>query len=258
MPKRRIKILHITTLLFLLYPALSSADGVFTGVSSISVSVDHSDGGRQSDRQMRSLLTALNSEGCHAIVSKASSQAPAQLHFDPTPVSNNKLEDVGYRLIARAITLEGKSSIRGAILVHASTGIDELTSLQGQRIAFVSKSSPTGYQEPVKLLFDAGVKDRWDTFFYVGNHVGAISMLLHGDTDVAVAAEPLAQRWAEYNGLSVVAVSDEVETGGWWIHNSVPNKSIHNCARALENLNRSNLKALPAWIGGFKNVFSSG
>ncbi len=67
-------------------------------------------------------------------------------------------------------------------------------------------------------------------------------------------AEPLAQRWAEYNGLSVVAVSDEVETGGWWIHNSVPNKLIRNCARALEKLDRSNLKALPAWIGGFKNL----
>ncbi|MCP4000223.1 MAG: phosphate/phosphite/phosphonate ABC transporter substrate-binding protein [Gammaproteobacteria bacterium] len=248
----------MTTLLLLLYPAFSYADEVFTSVSSISVSVDHSDGGRQSDRQMRNLLTALNSDGCRAIVNKTSNQAPAQLHFDPMPVSISKLEDVGYRLIARAITLEGKSSIRGAILVHASTGIDELASLQGQRIAFVSKNSPTGYQEPLKLLFDAGVKERWDTFFYVGNHIGAISMLLHSDTDVAVAAEPLAQRWAEYNGLSVVAVSDEGETGGWWIHESVPNKLIRNCARALENLDRSNLKVLPAWIGGFRNVLSSG
>jgi len=147
--------------------------------------------------------------------------------------------------------------MRGAILVHASTDINELASLQGQRIAFVSKSSPTGYLEPVKLLLDAGVKEEWDTFFYVGNHVGAISMLLHSDTDVAVAAEPLAQRWAEYNDLSVVAVSDEVETGGWWIHESVSNESTRNCARALKTLDRSNLKALPAWIGGFKNVLSS-
>ncbi len=258
MPERRLKILLKAIYLLLLCPALSSADEVFTGLPSISVSIDYSDGGRQSDRQMSSLLTALNSEGCRTIANTTPNQAPAQLHFDPTPVSASKLKDAGYQLIAGAITLEGKSSMRGAILVHASTGINDLATLQDQRIAFVSKSSRTGYQEPVKLLFDAGVKERWDTFFYVGNHVGAISMLLHGDTDVAVVAEPLAARWADYNELSVVAVSDEVKTGGWWAHTSVPNKSMRNCAKALENLDRSNLKALPAWIGSFKSVFSPG
>ncbi len=64
-------------------------------------------------------------------------------------------------------------------------------------------------------------------------------------------AEPLAQRWAERNGLSIVSVTDEVETGGWWMHQSVMETHAQNCARALTNIERSNYKILPAWIGGF-------
>ena len=247
-----------TTILSILslYLAILPAGEASTDPSPISVSVDHSDGGRTGDRHMHSLLTALKKEGCDAAMYDPSKRAPVDLHFDSLPVSTAKILHPNYRLIARAKTLKGDSSVRGAILVHASTGIDALASLQGQRIAFVSKKSATGYQEPVKLLLEAGVKESWDTFFYAGNHVGAISMLLHSDTHVAVIAEPLAQRWAKYNDLSVVAVTDEIETGGWWIHKSASNKSLQKCARALSNLDRSSLKALPAWIGGFINVLS--
>ena len=250
--------LLVVALTSLLHPVLATANEKTISAAALSISIDHSDGGRQSDRQMRKLLEALQQHGCNARVEEPLNKAPAQLHFDPTPVNRSALWDTDYRLVARAITLEGKSSMRGAILVHASTGISELASLKGQRIAFVSKGSATGYQEPLKLLSDAGINESWDTYFYAGNHVGAISALLHSDTDVAVAAEPLAQRWAKYNELSVVAVSEEVETGGWWAHQSLPMESIGACVRALETLDRSQMKALPAWIGRFKSVIPSG
>ena len=249
---------HFVALVLLLCSAPFAADKDFSGASPLNISIDHSDGGRESDRQMRNLLEALQHQGCNAMGNETPNKAPDQLHFDPTPANKSALKDQDYRLVARAITLDGKSSMRGAILVHASTGINQLTALKGQRIAFVGKGSATGYQEPVKLLSDAGITESWDTYFYAGNHVGAISALLHSDTDVAVAAEPLAQRWAKYNELSVVAVSDEVETGGWWAHQSAPMDSIAACVRALETLDRSELKALPAWIGSFKSVTPSG
>ena len=176
---------------------------------------------------------------------------PAQLMFNSSPTSITEKKYPNYRFVSQAKTLNGEVFVRGAILVHASTGINDLTTLRDRRIAFVSKDSPTGYAEPVKLLLDAGVKESWDTFFYVGNHVGATSMLLHGDTDVAVIAEPLAQRWADNNGLSIVAVTKEIETGGWWAHDSVSAVISQKCTQAINSLDEAELKALPAWIGGF-------
>ncbi|MCW8827153.1 MAG: hypothetical protein OQK78_12100, partial [Gammaproteobacteria bacterium] len=77
-------------------------------------------------------------------------------------------------------------------------------------------------------------------------------MLLHSDVYAAVTAEPLAQRWAEYNNLSIVAVTDEVETGGWWMDRTLSEERMQRCAQALGRLDRSRHKALPAWIDGFE------
>ncbi len=244
---------YVIILVFLLYSPLISAGNTSQESSSITVLIDHTDGGETGNRHLSKLLEALKEERCHARAYRTSDQAPAQLIFDSSPTSIAEKKHPNYRLVSRAKTLNGEVFVRGAILVHASTGINDLASLRGQRIAFVSKDSPTGYAEPVKLLLDAGVKESWDTFFYVGNHVGATSMLLHGDTDVAVIAEPLAQQWADYNGLSIVAVTKEIETGGWWVHDSVSEVISQNCTRAINSLDESELKVLPAWIGGFIN-----
>ncbi len=218
----------------------------------ITVSIDHDDGGKTGDRHTRNLLTALNKKGCSVVYHNGFGDGPGQLLFDSRPVSLVKNDRPDYQLIARAKTLSGELTVRGAILVHASTGIENLSTLQGMRIAFVGKGSWSGYHMPLKLLQDAGVKEQRDTFFYMGNHVGTISMLLHSDVFATVTAEPLARRWAEANELSIVDISEEVETGGWWIHRSLSDEQRKSCSQALGSLDRSQLKALPAWIGGFE------
>ncbi len=219
------------------------------------MTVDHDDGGKTGIRHLRNLLNSLNKEGCRVVSHDVSDGAPTQLAFDSRPISVARRARPDYRLIANAKTLDGKLSVRGTILVHASTGIDKLSSLQGERIAFVGKDSWSGYHMPLQLLNNAGVTERRDTFFYVGNHVGTISMLLHSDVFVAVTAEPLARRWAQANNLAIVAVTDEVETGGWWMHKSVSKKQMRNCAHALIKLDRTRHKTLPAWIDGFVSAF---
>lgn len=220
--------------------------------TSITVSIDHDDGGRTGDSYMQTLRTALNTNGCKTVLHDGSGDGHGQLLFDSRPVSIAKKDRYDYLLIARAKTLEGKLTVRGAFLVHASTGIEDLITLQGERIAFVGKGSWSGYHMPLQSLHDAGVKEQRDTFFYVGNHVGTVSMLLHSDVFATVTAAPLARRWAEANDLSIVALTDEVETGGWWMRRSLSEEKIKSCARALSKLERSQLKALPAWIDGFE------
>ena len=233
----------------LLLPFHILLDQAIADPTSITVSIDHDDGGRTSDSYMQDLLTALNNNGCKTILHGDNGQG--QLLFDSRPVSIAKKDRSDYQLIARAKTLEGKLTVRGAFLVHASTGIEDLITLQGERIAFVGKKSWSGYHLPLRALHDAGVTEQMDTFFYVGNHVGTISMLLHSDVFATVTAAPLARRWAEANDLSIVALTDEVETGGWWIHSSFSEKQIKICAQSLSKLEHSQLKALPAWIDGF-------
>lgn len=218
----------------------------------ITISTDYDDGGRVGDSYMHDLLTALNNNGCNTVLHDGSGDAQGQLLFDSRPISIAKKDRSDYRLIARAKTLEGKLTVRGAFLVHASTGIEDLITLQGERIAFVGKKSWSGYHMPLQSLHDAGVKEQRDTFFYVGNHVGTVSMLLHRDVFATVTAAPLARRWAETNDLSIIALTDKVETGGWWMQRRLSEKQIKNCAVALSMLERSQLKALPNWIDGFE------
>ncbi len=251
MTKSRIY-LPITLVLLLLPFCLLFNNKAVADSDSVTVSIDHDDGGRTSDSYMDDLLVALNKNGCKTVLSHNKGINNAQLLFDSRPVSITKQDRTDYHLIAQAKTLEGKLTVRGAFLVHASTGIENLSTLQGMSIAFIGKKSWSGYHMPMKSLQAAGVKEEMNTFFYVPNHVGAISMLMHSDVFATVTAAPLARRWAEANDLSIVALTDSVETGGWWMHRSTSKDQIKSCSTALSKMGPSQLKALPVWIGGFK------
>ena len=243
--------LLITTLVLLFFPDMVSAQEKPSELESVRINVNHDDGGKTGKRHLRDLLDALNKAGCNAILDDASAAVPAQIIFDSRPVSVVNKQRPDYRLIARAKTLYGALEVRGAILVHASRGITDLSVLKGEWISFVSKKSWSGYLLPLQLLQEAGVNENSNTFYFVDNHVGAVSALMHKDVLVAVIAEPLAQRWAKLNDLSIVAVTNAVETGGWWMHRSVSEKLTQDCAQAMTTLDRSQHKALPAWIDGF-------
>lgn len=243
---------RISSALFCLLVAAYLLNGhAVADTALVTVEIDHDDGGKIVKRHVRNLVAALSKNGCSAVLHDRLTEEPAQLLFDSRPVSIARNERPDYELVAQAKTLNGELSVRGAILVHSSTGIDNLKTLDGERIAFVGKGSWSGYHMPLQTLHDAGVEEKMNTFFYVGNHVGTISMLLHSDVFVAVTAEPLAKRWAKANNLTVVAVSEATETGGWWMRRNQTEGVIKGCGQALEKLQRSQMKALPAWIGGF-------
>ena len=243
--------LFITALLLLFIPCVASTQDMSSGSESVTITVNHDDGGKTGKRHMRDLLGALNEGGCNAILSGTITDAPVQLLFDSRPSYIVKKEMPDYQFIARAKTLYGALNVRGAILIQASRGITDLSLLKGEWIGFVSKKSWSGYLLPLQLLQEAGIDESSNTFYAIDNHVGPVSGLLHRDVTIAVIAEPLAQRWAGNNGLSIVAVSDAVETGGWWMHRNVSGKLTQNCAQALIKLDRSRHKTLPAWIDGF-------
>lgn len=245
-------LLRITACLIFILPASVFAQALQPG--QITLAIIHDDGGKSSERHLGNFLDALRDKGCHAIPAKETSIAPAQLVFDPAPVSIARKQRSDYQLIAKAKALDGSVKVRGAIVVHAATGVKDLELLKGKWTSFVSKASWPGYRLPIALLNEAGVNKDNTHFYFVGNHIGAVAALLHKDVHVAVLAEPLAKRWAEQNQLSIVAVTDEVETGGWWIHHTVSDNILKQCLSALTSLNRSQHKVVPAWIDGFAEI----
>lgn len=238
--------LKLLAFILFLIPTLSFSDP-------ITVLINHDDGGKKSPRHLKNFLRALQDKDCHTKAYSDSSQ-PAQLIFDPTPhtVSVNSYPD--YQLIAIAKTINNDTLIRSAIVVQASTGITDINSLRGSWFAFISKTSWPGYLLPVKLLNDVNINENNSHFYYVGNYIGSTAALGHNDVQVAIIAEPLAKRWADTNNLSIIAVTEAVETGGWWIHKNISSKIKKQCTVALTQLKKSQYKVVPAWIGGFKEV----
>lgn len=236
--------------LFVLSPALLASD-FESEEGLITIEINHDDGGKTSKRHRQKLLSALAREGCDAISFSETDEPYPQLVFESAPITEVAETRSDYRLISRATTLDGELTVKGAILVFAARGIRDLSDLKGEWVSFVGKDSWAGYRLPIALLNKAGINENTNEFYFVGNHVGSVSALLHKDVLVAVVAEPLAQRWAEPNQLSIVAVTDEVATGGWWIHKRVSKNRIKRCVQALTQVKRSELTTLPAWIGGF-------
>lgn len=243
--------LLITTLLLIFFPGIVSAQGINADSESVTIAINHDDGGKKGKRHMLNLQRALSEGGCNTDLYETSKSVPPQFLFDSRPSYIVKKEMPDYQFVARAKTLYGALNVRGAVLVQASRGITDLSLLKGEWVGFVSKKSWSGYILPAQLLQESGIDESSNTFYPIDNHVGPVSGLLHRDVTVAIIAEPLAERWAEKNGLSIVAVSGAVETGGWWMHQSVSEKLTENCTQALVKLERSQHKALPAWIDGF-------
>ncbi len=230
--------------------------GVAAKGKSLTAVVRTDDGGQHKKRHLKKIRTYLSGGGCRVDVAFLENGAPTppdtDLEFAPQPIDTAAGARPGFKLLAQARTIEGKTKIGGAILVLAATRADSLATLKGERISFVSKHSSSGYQLPLELLKEAGVEPVDTKKIFVGNHVGAVSMLLHGDTFAAAAAAPLARDWVAVNKeLAIVAVTPLVETGGWWINKRVGEEQGIVCAQAIAELTGSQLKAFPAWVGGF-------
>lgn len=238
--------LKLLTLILVLLPTLSFSN-------TVSVLINHDDGGEKSKRHLNKFLNILQKKDCHALAYNDSKQAP-QLIFDPTPHTIAVNSHPDYQLIAIAKTLNNETSIRSAIVVQASTGITDLNTLRGNWFGFINKNSWPGYILAIKLLDEVNINKDNSNFYFVGNYIGAAAALGHQDVQVAIIAEPLAKRWAEVNNLAIVAVTEAVATGGWWIHKSTSAEIKQQCTNALTQLNRSQHKVVPAWIDGFEEV----
>ena len=155
------------------------------------------------------------------------------------------------------INVINDEKLSASILVRGSTGIKNITNLAGVRIAFLSPESSTGYQLQQSLFEAADIVHNKENITFAETNLAAISLLLHQDVFAAGIATPLAKKWAEGNGLIIVATSKEVDVGGFWVRKDISSEIIENCAKAMLQITKSGeqnqklLRLFPAWVDSF-------
>jgi len=147
--------------------------------------------------------------------------------------------------------------LSGSVVVKASTGINDLTSLDGVRMGFLSADSSVGYKLPNAMFKNAGVVHDQDKITFTDTNFAAITLLLHQDVFSSVIATPLAVGWAKANDLHIVAITETLKTGGIWVNNSISKENTNLCITALTKLNRKDrtygklMAVFPYWLDSF-------
>ena len=155
------------------------------------------------------------------------------------------------------LTIKTLSSVNyspAVVLVRSVTGVDNLSSLAHESLSAVTQQSISGYQDQMAMLTAAGVQQPNERLVFAGNHIGALSLLMHKDVFAAAVDFSVAERWAKSNGLQVIASGKKRTTGGVYFNKNATPDVKANCSKALLALSRdkqpgkSLLKLFPDWL----------
>lgn len=225
----------------------------FSDAASLQLRIDAAEGGRQSQTNITALEQYLGGLGCAVRVMGEDDLGKADLFFNTRPAVQ-ALDDAYQRLVAPATWQD--YPLTTALLVKSSTGISEARSIAGERIAFVSEHAYIGRTLPLQWLSEHGVGVLPESEYITGDYQGSMTMLLHGDVFSAAIAGPLASRWAEPNGLTVLYESEPQDVGYIWISKAVSSDIQQRCQLAFQGLQRKSrrdkrMRLFPLWLEGF-------
>lgn len=112
----------------------------------------------------------------------------------------------------------GISTYRGIVIVRSGEGITNAQDMKNKRLALVHRSTYAGYIYPLYYFKINGIRD-FETYFskviFAGSHDKAISDVLRGEADIAIAKDLVYRRMANENPdlekrLTVLSASEGV------------------------------------------------
>ncbi len=247
---------------FLVCVLLTMGSGVFIPLSNIIAGeqpgfyIDASEGGEQNSRRIEKFKSYLHDNQCliNNVMSGKEIAPTSSAGFVFSPLQHPMSKAFKKVLDIRTVD---NIPLSGSIVVKASTGINDLASLDGVRMGFLSADSSVGYELPNALFKNAGVIHDQEKITFTDTNFAAITLLLHQDVFSSVIATPLAVGWAKTNGLHIVATTETVETGGIWVKKSVSKENVNLCIAALSKMTRKDraykklLAVFPYWLEGF-------
>ena len=99
--------------------------------------------------------------------------------------------------IARAVNLDGSSTVESFIFVRSDSGIKGVRDMKGKRMAFVDRATASGYLFAIGFLRENGIRDIdrfFKEYFFTGSHDSAIYSVLDNRADVGTAESKVYYR----------------------------------------------------------------
>ncbi|MBI5015102.1 MAG: phosphate/phosphite/phosphonate ABC transporter substrate-binding protein [Deltaproteobacteria bacterium] len=140
------------------------------------------------------------------------------------------LERLGVEPIARPVNLDGTSTYRGYIFVRKDSGIRDVATMKGKRLAFVEQATTAGYVFPMAYFKEKGVRDvdrYFKEVFFAGSHDAAIHAVLDRKADVGCAKHSMFDRLARRDPrvakeLTILVQSPDVPSNGLSVRTELP------------------------------------
>jgi len=124
--------------------------------------------------------------------------------------------------VARPVSLDGRSTYFGMILVRKESAIRSPGALKGKRFAFVDAATTAGYLLPLHWLAKNGVADYrrfFGEYYFAGTHEDVIRDVLNGRADAGATKNTVLDRMSQEDPsiterLVVLARSPDVPENG--------------------------------------------
>ena len=148
--------------------------------------------------------------------------------------------------VARAVNLDGSSTVQSYIFVRHNSGIRNVEDMKGKRIAFVDRATVTGYLYAFAYLRESGVANP-DTYFkevfFTGSHGSTVYSVLDGRADVGVVKSDIFQMLVAKDHtikeeLMIIARSQEFPDTTLFLRKDIPETLLLRIKTALFNMEK--------------------
>jgi phosphonate transport system substrate-binding protein len=154
------------------------------------------------------------------------------------------IEKLGVVPLARPVNLDNTSTYHGYLFARKDSGIHDVDSMRGKRMAFVDKATTAGYVFPIAWLRERGIPHPEGFFgesWFSGSHDAAITAVLDRKADVGAAKHSVYDRVRKENPrvdqeLLILASSPAVPSNGLCVRKDLEEDLREALRRALLDL----------------------
>ncbi len=148
--------------------------------------------------------------------------------------------------VARAVNLDGSSTVQSYIFVRNNSGIHDVEGMKGKRITFVDRATVTGYLYALSYLKEFGVSDPESYFMevsFTGSHGSTIYAVLDGRADVGTVKSKIYQLLVAKDStikeeLMIIARSQEFPDTTLFLRKDIPETLLSRIKAALFNMEK--------------------
>lgn len=145
----------------------------------------------------------------------------------------------------------GSATYRGQFVTQADSGIEELSDLEGEDVAFVDPASTSGYLFPMNTLVQEGLIETGsepESFFgetvFAGGHDSALVALYNDEVDAAVSFEDargdLEEEYPDVmDELTVIEYTEEIPNDTVSVRGGLDEETVNRISEALLAVNES-------------------